>query len=64
MHEQSCARFHSFPSTSDMNMNNPLAQTYACCAILCCIQALKMSTQRQKGKLRNKSDKSEMGYTH
>lgn len=39
-----------------MNMNDPLAQTLAGCAILRCVQALKMSTQRQKGKLRNKSD--------
>lgn len=54
--EQSCARFHSFSSATIMNMNNPLAQTWPSCAILFCIQALKMSTQRQKGKLRNKSD--------
>lgn len=55
--KQSRARFHSFSSTiMNMNMNNPLAQTLAGCAIMCYIQTLKMSTQRQKGKLRNKSD--------
>lgn len=53
--KQGCARFHSFTGTI-MNMNNPLAQSLAGCAILCYIQSLKMSTQRQKGKLRNKSD--------
>lgn len=47
--------FTAFSGTI-MNMNNPLAQTLAGCAILCYIQSLKMSTQRQKGKLRNKSD--------
>lgn len=54
--EQSHTRFHSFSSTNIMNMNNPLAQILASCTIRCCVQAFKMSTQRQKGKLRNKSN--------
>lgn len=53
--EQSRTRFHSFGSNI-MNMNNPLASTSAGCTILCSIQAFKMSTQRQKDKLRNKSN--------
>lgn len=45
--EQSRARFHRFSSTNIMNMNDPLAQTLAGCAILCCVQALKMSSQTE-----------------
>lgn len=50
--KQSLAGFQSFSSTNIMNMNNPLALTLPACAILFSIQALKMSRQRQKGKLR------------
>lgn len=54
--EQSHTHFHSFSSNNIMNMNNPLALTSAGYTILCSIQALKMSTQRQKDKLRSKSN--------
>lgn len=45
-----------FSRTNIMNMNNTLEQTLPDCAILFCLPTLKMSTRRQKGKLKNKSD--------